>query len=308
MNHPTAKGIRGLASSLKFRLPLPESLNRFLRRGQYGKPDVAGMPVPPERLASLHQADQLIASYPRSGNTWVRNLLRNLYILQSPELPEPVIWELLPDIHVPQHPLNHPVVQQFQLPSRILKSHNIRDLPPLRLVYILRHPADALVSYYHYHRLQEKTLSVTRHGIDAFCRAMVGGWIEHVEHALRIHQQRPSDTLLVSYEGLSSDTVSELRRITGFLNINVRDGLFAAAVEKSSFARLRSQEESRRGVSEEYFFRKGKSGSAKEELTEETLKFLTKRALGLYERATPAFRLSRDHQQYAGIATGLPSM
>lgn len=308
MNHPKAKGFRGLTSSLKFRLSLSKSLNWFLRLGQYGKPDVAGMPVPPERLASLRRNDQLIVSYPRSGNTWVRNLLRNVFIFQHPELPEPVIWELLPDIHVPEHPLSHPVVHQFHLPSRILKSHNIRDLPHLHLVYILRHPADALVSYYHYHRLQEKTLSVTRPGIDAFCRAMVDGWIEHVEHALRVHQQRPSDTLLVSYEGLCTDPVSELRQITEFLNINVQGDLFAEAVEKSSFARLRSQEESRRGVSEEYFFRKGKSGSAKEELTKETLKFITRRTLGIYECATSTIRLSRDNQQYAGIDTGIPGM
>ncbi|RYD40538.1 MAG: hypothetical protein EOP83_35130, partial [Verrucomicrobiaceae bacterium] len=145
-----------------------------------------------------------------------------------------------------------------------------------------------------FHRLHKRLQVLVTSGIDAFCRSMVSGWVEHVELALKRHQENPSDVLLVSYEGLHADGVSELRRIAHFFGVSASDATLAAALERSAFAKLRSQEETRRGGSEEYFFRKGKSGSAKQELSRETLEMLSMKAEGAYQRVLTAIEASRS--------------
>ena len=107
----------------------------------------------------------------------------------------------------------------------------------------------------------------------------------------------PSDVLLVSYEGLLTDGVSELRRIAQFLGLSASDATLVAALERSAFSKLRSQEEAHRGDSEEYFFRKGKAGTAKEELPEEVLAMLSVTAQETYQHVISAIEASRSNTQ-----------
>src|SRR6185503_19312306 len=96
-------------------------LSSLFRRPNLPDPNVSGMAIPPERLAAVRATDQFIVSYPRSGNTWMRHLMRNVIVLSKPAEPEPEsLWMLIPDVHIPQHTMEHEAHARFGLTRRIL--------------------------------------------------------------------------------------------------------------------------------------------------------------------------------------------
>jgi hypothetical protein len=246
--------------------------------------DVAGMQVAPERLAALRPDDQFLVSYPRSGNTWVRHLLREVILLGRPDLPPPEkLWMLIPDLHV--HEMEHPARTVFGMPTRIFKSHNLRDLRGRRIVYIFREPVDALTSYFHFHVREKMEPELVAQGPDAFCQAMLPGWCEHVRMALDEFATAPSRMLLVSYEMLLDDGPRALGAITHFLGLMADEAMLAAAIERNKFENLRAVEAGNPQNPEEFFFRKGRAGAGREELTTETQRAIAAVAKPFYDRA-----------------------
>lgn len=72
-----------------------------------GIPEVAGMHIPTAHLRALLPSDQFLISYPRSGNTWMRHMLKDVNLLGRPDLPQELNPNhLMPDIHQsgPAHP------------------------------------------------------------------------------------------------------------------------------------------------------------------------------------------------------------
>jgi hypothetical protein len=264
-------------------------LRRLLRKTDRPDPHVAEMAIPSDRLAALRTNDQFIVSYPRSGNTWLRHLVRDVLVLNRPGEPEPEsVWMLVPDVHIPQHAMEHEAHARFGVPRRILKSHNLTAITGHRLLYVFRDPADALVSYFHFHRLQESMRAMVEDGLLAFCEHMAEGWCRHVEIALDASTHAPQDTLLLSYEMLAQDGPATLRRAVRFLGHDASDEVIVAALQRSSFGRLREKEEAKRAGSEEFFFRRGKVGAARDELSAEALARLAETTQPVHRRAIEA--------------------
>ena len=259
-------------------------LSKILGRQPPPAVDVAGMNVAPERLEALRPDDQFLVSYPRSGNTWVRHLLREIILLSRPDLPAPeALWMLIPDLHV--HDMDHPARVRFKMPTRIFKSHNLRALRGRRMVYIFREPGDALTSYYHFHVRERIEPEMVAGGPDLFCRTFLPGWCEHLQLALDEHAVAPERLLLVAYEMLLRDGVRALGRIADFLGLPVDEAGLATAVEKARFEKLREREAQNPQHPDEYFFRKGRPGTGREELSEETQAAIAATAQPLYNCA-----------------------
>ena len=259
-------------------------LSKILGRQPRPAVDVAGMDVAPERLAALRPDDQFLVSYPRSGNTWVRHLLREVILLGRPDLPPPeALWMLIPDLHV--HEMEHVARTVFGMPTRIFKSHNLRDLRGRRIVYIFREPADALISYFHFHVREKIEPELVAQGADAFCRAMLPGWCEHVQMALDEYAAGRSRVLLASYEILHRDGARALGTITHFFGLKADEAVLAAAIDRNRFENLRAKEAQNPRHPEEFFFRKGRTGTGREELTIETQRAIAAKARPIYDRA-----------------------
>ena len=178
--------------------------------------------------------------------------------------------------------------QPFQLPRRLFKSHNVRSLATHRSVYLVRQPGDALVSFYHFHRLHDATRALAGERADEFCLAMLDGWIRHVETALRAVLERPQEVIIVAYEDLLADGPAHLRRIADLFGINATDAMLADALERNAFKTLQTKEQPAAGASGERFYRKGRSGTAAEELSSETVSRIASAAGPVYERARSA--------------------
>lgn len=242
----------------------------FRRRQPDG---IARMQIAAAWQSDFQPEDQFLVSFPRSGNTWLRHLLWELIVRRHPELPPPAdLLALLPTVHhcVPVE-LQHGA---FGLRGRIFKSHNIAGLAGQRMVYLVREPADTLVSYYHWcvrYAAMDGAPPVPQ-PLDAFCRSALDEWCEHLDLALAQHRAHPARTLFADYAALRDDTAGTLRSIAEFLGLDAGDALLSEAIERCNFEYLRAREGSSRPVDLDHpFFRKGRAGSGAEELQPATL-------------------------------------
>jgi hypothetical protein len=198
---------------------------------------------------------------------------------------------LIPDLHV--HEMEHPARIAFGMPTRIFKSHNLRDLRGRRIVYIFREPADTLTSYFHFHVREKMEPELVAKGPDAFCQAMLPGWCEHVRIALDEFATSPSRMLLVSYEVLLDDGLRALGSITHFLGMMADKAILSAAIERNKFENLRAEEAKNPQNPEEFFFRRGRVGAGREELTTKTQRAIAAVAKPFYDRARAAAESER---------------
>jgi hypothetical protein len=200
-----------------------------------------------------------IASYPRSGNTWLRFLVANL--LHANIESSAQLSMMVPDIHrfvTGRHLLG---------PERsFIKTHWAwRPDFPLRentqaVVYLLRHPLDVVESALNYAARGAGAFvrDAPAAEIDRFARSFVaefvdyggagswyrqgfGSWIENV--ASWTERALPFPRHVVRYEALRDDPPRQLEAIARFAGLPASMDRIAAAVEQSSLERLGAIEE-----------------------------------------------------------------
>lgn len=178
--------------------------------------------------------DIYIASYPRSGNTWIRFLLANLL--------EPKIdWNLrnidrvIPDIH------QRWPSEWIERYPRILKTHHPYQSSYHRAVYIIRDGRDVAVSYYDYlTRIKSYGSSFDQFLSDYLAgQVWFGSWHEHVESwQLNINKE---NILVIKYEELTTNPNIILGTIGNFLNLDQSQQSILNAVKRTNFNKLRNE-------------------------------------------------------------------
>ncbi|NWU73406.1 ST2B1 Sulfotransferase, partial [Pterocles burchelli] len=157
-------------------------------------------------------SDVLIATYPKSGTTWMQEIL-TLLLSRGDAQPAKTIpnWERAPwleqiyfrdmlrDTATPRLITTH-------LPARVLAPTLQRTKP--KVIYVARNPKDVVVSFYHFHRLAR--FLPDPGSFDAFLTQFLegtvhyGSWFEHIKGWL---SQRPLlDILFLTYEELHQVT------------------------------------------------------------------------------------------------------
>lgn len=200
-----------------------------------------------------------LASYPKSGNTWVRFMLGSLILGRVNASAE--IGHQIPDIHygiLGQHLYGNHVC--------IVKTH-WKYWPglPLRedtagVIYIVRHPVDVLESCQNFAMLRSGDLRrklnpedlalraanwvdqyIAHGGHPKFLQSGVGTWVEHVQSWTSTQLNWPK--LVLRYEDLMLDPAAQLRRIVRFLNLKKSDAEIAAAAAAASRENMKIIEE-----------------------------------------------------------------
>ncbi|MEX2648692.1 MAG: sulfotransferase domain-containing protein [Alphaproteobacteria bacterium] len=240
-----------------------------------------------------------LASFPKSGNTWLRVFLLNL--LRNPATPTDInnLTKLtavdgLADWyrHVDPRPpteLNleevaklRPRVHQFMttiFPDNVfVKTHSALmsdfGVPLITLevtagaIYVIRNPLDVAVSYsHHLAKSIDATIALMgRKGartenIEGWVSEVIGSWSENVE----TWTARPHPTLhVVRYEDMKAETLKTFGGIARFLGLEPPRDRLERALRLSSFKVLQEQER-RHGFVEkskvaERFFRAGEVG------------------------------------------------
>lgn len=225
--------------------------------------------------------DIFIASYGRSGTTWMQMILYQLATDGSMDFPH--INQVSPWFErvLARNILN--VDRLNQLPSpRILKTHlPYKRVPkgPCKYIYVFRNGRDVAVSYYHFyvsHLSFEGTFSEFFE--DYFMRGKVqsGLWFEHV--AGWQAQKDNSNILFLQYEELTEDLETCLRKIIRFCGFEIKEERLPGIMKKCSFAFMKKHEEKfdhhfgimwEKGHKQDSFLRQGKTGEGKQTLSAE---------------------------------------
>ncbi len=212
-----------------------------------GAKRAVGLHRPGRELVILPD-DTFLVSYPKSGNTWTRFLIANLL---SPDRPADFksINRLVPD------PAADSKRQFERMPRpRVIKSHFCFDPRYPRVIYVVRDPRDVVISEYHY---QRKTRRIDdqyplAEYVPRFIRGETypenGSWGEHVTSWINV-RAGSRKLLLLHYERMLADTVTELARIASFLNVSADSERLKRVAELSSVERMRSLEKKQSSAS-----------------------------------------------------------
>lgn len=239
-----------------------------------------------------------LASYPKSGNTWVRAFLANLFA--NPEKPVPV--NRLPYFvhadHVAAHyeavsrrpfdslsdaDLNtlRPQVQRYiaGAPRTVFcKTHNaltaVDGVPTIDpqstegAIYVIRNPLDVCVSYADHYGMDLDRASqalcapsnrIMRESATVF--QYLGSWSDHVRSWVRPPRMRHH---LMRYEDMIANPTKAFGKLVAFLGLPKDRDRLKKAVSFSRFDSLKRLEETEgfveRSPHSDRFFRRGQSG------------------------------------------------
>lgn len=213
-------------------------------------------------------SDVFVATYPRSGTTWMQYLL---HLLVRPAVEFQHINEVCPWLERSLAIGSVTPEALAGLPSpRIFKTHLLRQWLPRegRFVVLVRDPADVAVSYYELYR----ALLGFRGSLDEFLRRFEAGRVQYGSwwaHVRSWERQAGPDVLWVRYEALRADPAGELRRVAEFAGLPSDAERIAAAVAGASLPRMKALEERfdhatsllhERGVRPRSFIGRGRGG------------------------------------------------
>ncbi|NEQ37163.1 MAG: tetratricopeptide repeat protein [Okeania sp. SIO3I5] len=244
----------------------------------------------------LKETDIFLASYPRSGNTWMRLLLSDA-LLQLQGCKTTTGGNIIPDIYkVSINEWNNHI--NTKLKFRTIKTHEPLFFEKTlelenRVFYFFRKPADCLCSYYYYSLRYQKSQENDKE-LDEFCLGNLEQWCCHVNTYISYKQKNPESIIFLSYEKLSYNPVKILNYVIELLGWENYQLVCQKSVKNQEFKKLKSlsQEEKpeKMGFWEEHgyqdFFRKGKVDSSQEELSSETLRIIEETAMPIYKKAS----------------------
>ena len=208
-----------------------------------------------------------LASYPKSGNTWVRFLLFNLLCSKPNHTIQ--IENQIPDLHCCLSGENYlsfadlvsrerAIIKSHFLPQ-VLQQEKINTLftKTTSCIYIVRNPLDVMLSNLNYRILQDynqissSDISlfadnylnqfIAHQGDSEWQKFGFGSWSEHVSTWLAWGENNP--LLIIKYEDLLADTLTELRKICQFLQLEKSELELQQAVSNSSFSALKKLED-----------------------------------------------------------------
>ncbi len=187
---------------------------------------------------------------------------------------------------------------------RIIKTHEFYNPAYHRIIYIFRHPADCLYSYYRYISALNLTQSRPIPDLLGFYKTYLPQWVNHVESYLQFvadlskHPTTggriPVDRIqFVAYEDLHSNPAAVLHHLVQFINLPIELDQIQQAIDRQAFTQVKQRaicsETEALGFWEDIpmvdFFRQGQVGRSQIELPASVLSQIEIIGLATYQRA-----------------------
>lgn len=199
----------------------------------------------------LKPQDAFLASYPRSGSTWLRFML--FEILCGEEAGFRKIEDRLPEIHT--HRGVPPILPGG---GRLIKTHEPYRSDYKKAVLLMRDVRDVVLSVYAGGLALGLIPIVSKGDFDSFLLAFLegkvlttGSWQEHSRSWLESPLARNNNLLVMQYEQLRKDPEQKIGEILQFLGISPDFQVIRKAIENNSLQRMRAKEENAKKAGEE---------------------------------------------------------
>jgi len=190
------------------------------------------------REPNIVPEDVFVASYPRSGNTWLRTIIAHLLYPNLDITALADLDNLVPDSHkfvlpITEYPFSTPRVIKTHRPF----SFRHEPLNPAlygKFIYIVRHPFNTIRSFFHYRFSDDMSAAnLQRHVEDVIYGLTIhGSWQDNVL-SWHFAAQR-AEALILRYEAMQQDPASHIQQIAQFLGATINDNQLADIVERTS--------------------------------------------------------------------------
>ena len=206
--------------------------------------------------------DIFIAGYPKAGL---------LFGIDTTYLPDRLTQELVPDVHYKKY------YKRF-LDFSCFKTHDLPKPEYKRVIHLVRDGRDAMVSYYHMHKASGGHFSLeemVKEGKGVY----PSKWHEHSQAWL--DNPYHADIVRIRYEDLLTQPKLEMQKIADFMGISRSSQLIERVIAGNAFEKMKEKEKKFGWNNEQWnpekdFIRKGKTGSYKEEMSEDLVAFFNK--------------------------------
>jgi hypothetical protein len=236
----------------------------------------------------LKPQDIFLASYPRSGSTWLRFVLLEILTGEDPGFQN--IEERLPEVHM--HRGVPPILPGG---GRLIKTHEKYRKDYKKAVYLVRDLRDVLLS--NYVRCVECGLAplVSKGDFDSFLLSFLegkalamGSWQEHSRSWLESPLAKNGNLMVVRYEDLRQNPEQVIGQLLQFLGVTSDVRIIRKAIENNTLQQMRAKEDSARKAGERgvllachksaeedgRFVRKGAIGGWRTKLTDAQVKIV----------------------------------
>ena len=191
----------------------------------------------------LKSQDAFLASYPRSGSTWLRFIL--FEILTGRDSGFQNIEKRLPEVHM--HRGVPPILPNG---GRLIKTHEKYRKDYKKAVYLVRDIRDVFLS--NYVRCVEMGLApfVSKGDFDSFLLSFLkgtalqqGAWQQHSRSWLESPLVKNGNLMVVRYEDLRRDSEQVIGQLLKFLGVTPDVRIIRKAIENNSLQQMRAKED-----------------------------------------------------------------
>lgn len=229
-----------------------------------------------ESIDDIGDSDFIMVGYPKSGNTWMQNLLAGvLFGIDTNFLPDSLTQEVIPD-------LDYKVFYKRFTDKMCFKTHDYPNKKFKNIIHLVRNPVDVMASYYAMTKGRGK-INNPKDLIVGEQSLLFGTWANHSKSW--IENPYNANIHTIKYEDLLMNPLEEMKKILSFMSIERPDDLILRAVEGNSLSNMKRKEKElgfdkrfirpENWVEGHTFVRTGKKGKGKEELPLELLEYIS---------------------------------